>query len=155
MGFQEFPSPKSPKTLPPFVWQCIGVHMCSVERSARASFGGRDIPWTSRGHSGGQALETLENKHAGADIHDPNTRTSMTPGVQKHFGRKHPADYLSPKRGVCKPAKFARAPPSYGSRRYGFGVLKLEFAHGWSGFLRAVENLSKGRHGSGGFSVDI
>ena len=34
-------------------------------------------------------------------------------------------------------------------------VLNLEFAHGWSGFQPTVENLPRGRHGSGGFSVDF
>ena len=37
----------------------------------------------------GQALETLENKHLGADIHDLNARTSMTPESARYFGQKN------------------------------------------------------------------
>ena len=44
---------------------------------------------TSWVKSFGQALETLENKHSAADIHDPNAGTSMTPGgCNKTSGRK-------------------------------------------------------------------
>ena len=43
----------------------------------------------------GQALETLENKHLGADIYDPNMRTSMTPGGRKQF-RAERADFSFP-----------------------------------------------------------
>ena len=35
--------------------------------------------WTSWVKNFGQALENLENKHLGADIHDPNPPRSMTP----------------------------------------------------------------------------
>ena len=38
-----------------------------------------------------RALKTLENKHFGADIHDPSARTSMTPGGCKKTSRKKPS----------------------------------------------------------------
>ena len=49
---------------------------------------GPDVLWTSWGHSrgspgskiSGRPSKPWKNKHLGADIHDPNTRTSVTPG---------------------------------------------------------------------------
>ena len=62
------------------------------------------IPRTSRGHSCGPRSKTSgrpskpwKKKHLGADIHDPNTRTSMTPGgAKKASGRKLRAKFRSP-----------------------------------------------------------
>ena len=42
---------------------------------------------TSRGRKFGQALEKLENKNLGANIHDPNAQTSMTAGGAKNCGK--------------------------------------------------------------------
>ena len=67
--------------------------------------GGADILRTSRGHScgrpgsktPGRPSEPWKNKHLGADIHDPNARTSMTPGgAQKNFAQKLRANDLFP-----------------------------------------------------------
>ena len=44
-----------------------------------------DVP----GQNFGQALEPLKNKHLGADVHDPNAWTSMSPGGAKKLGRKN------------------------------------------------------------------
>ena len=52
---------------------------------------GPDIPWTSRGHScrrpgsksWGKSSKLLKTKHSGADMHDTNAWTSMTPGARK------------------------------------------------------------------------
>ena len=62
----------------------VGGSGTAQRESFRAGY-----PATSRVKNSGQALETLEKtKHLGANIHDPNARTSMTPGGCKKLCEK-------------------------------------------------------------------
>ena len=45
----------------------------------------------------GRPSKTLENKHLGVDVHDPNARTSMTPVAKNLRAQKLWADFLVPK----------------------------------------------------------
>ena len=64
----------------------VVVYTFFLERESFRAGYSADVRGYSAGRPGpdlGQALETLEHKHSGADIHDPNARTSMIPGDAK------------------------------------------------------------------------
>ena len=48
-----------------------------------------DVPGSFVQKISGRPSKPWKNEHLGADIHDPNPRTSMTPAGAKHFGQKN------------------------------------------------------------------
>ena len=49
----------------------------------------RSFVQTSGSKPSGRPSKPWKSKHLGADIHDPNARTSMTPGGAKNFGQQN------------------------------------------------------------------
>ena len=77
----------------------------------------------SRAKTSARALETLENKHFGADIHDPKARTSTTlRGCQELRSEKLWAEFLFPIYGILWGYRFCY----YG----GVGVVEVAFHQG-------------------------
>ena len=95
--FQELFCLYSPKP----ALEVLQTGTCTIgrnEKQSKEKVFGLDIPRTSRGHScgrpgsktSGRPSKPLKNKHLGADVHDPNTRTSMTPaGAKQKIGQKN------------------------------------------------------------------
>ena len=72
------------------------IQRWGTKKQPKEKLFGPDIPRTSRSHPCGRpgsktsGRPSKQNKHLGADMHDPNARTSMTPSwcKQKSFGLK-------------------------------------------------------------------